>query len=356
MKQFIASVLLILLASSARAEMIVNLHNEPHAWFTSGSTQTFTYLSADTVAIMNADGSISVSGGTDFRIQLAPLQNVSGSALAAGTCYARAMLAQSQNDGRPGIDVTYGDGSASNTMGQFHIRQLTVSSGQIQTLAVDFVEHASQWGGPALFGNVRINSDIAADTPFVAPVYAVTGELHFTASGFGIGSDAPGGMATIGLLQPALLVYPNSAAGISMSYLGPIGSDENGFWDLDFASGTGTPISIGSYENAQGYPFGDNGTPGLNFGYQGVGSSNDTGSFEVSQVDYESLDGDVQDFVTSFVNNSEGYTADQTVGQVTYHAVFDNGGFPDELFHSGFNVSKSQTPQVRSLQYPCSSL
>jgi len=355
MKLFFALLLLLLVPFGADADMVVNLRNDPNAYVTGGGSHTLIYTDAETTATANADGSVAVSGGTDFQIQLAPLQNVNGSTLTAGMCYARAVQYYSQMDGRPGINVIWGDEGSSNLMGQFHIQELSVSGDKVQTLAVDFVVHG-QWGGPALYGNVRLNSEISPNTPYAAPVYTATGDLHFTASGFGIGSNAPGGTATIGLSQPTLLVYPNSGAGVSMYYLGPIGSDANGFWELDFASGKGTPISVGSYPNAQQFPFQDSGVPGLSFGYQGDGSSNDTGSFDVSQANYEPVDGDLQDFVTSFVNNSEGYTGDQTVGQVTYHAVFNNGGLPDELFHAGFDVNEIQTPQVISLQYPCSSL
>lgn len=359
----LCSGLLLLIACDAHADMIINLKSDPHYFGSGVVDQTFSFLSSQMNANIGVDGNgvISINGSNstaDFSMDIAPLKNVPGSVLNAGSCYARAMRESIRNDGRPGIDVGFGSSGCNDVMGQFHILELSINGGNVQTLAVDFVQHCSVFGGPALYGNVRINSQIPETTPFVKPVYVANGVLHFTANGEGAGSSAPNGTATIELAQPTILPLRNPANGISMFYNGPLpGTPNDGNWWLQLATGDGSPIAVESYPNAAPYGSQNGSTAGIYFYYpDGTDFGTASGSFDVSAADYETYDGAVQNFATSFVNISTDHAADQTVGDLSYHAVFNNGGYPDPVFHSGFEVGETQAPQVIGLQYPCTSM
>ena len=359
MNKRVAPLLFMAVSSAAHADMIVRFSSDPHDFVGQGLAQTLTYTTGNFGTSVDANGNLFMSGNTGaahtIGIQLYGLKNVAGGAPAPGMCYARALDSNDQPNGRPGMNVSMDSRGCSDSMAQYQVRELTVSAGKIQTLAVDLVQHCSKFGGPAIFANVRINSAIAETTPFIAPVYTATGSLQFTAAGTGIGSTAPGKTATISISPALLLPARNrfSANGLTFMYNGPlpgVASDAN--WELDFGAPDHAVVTAGTYNNAIRYPFQTAGIPGLDFTYNGAGSNMVSGSFIVSSATYEPIDGNVQDFTTSFVHNREGNTANQTTGSISYNAVFNNGQLSDRIFASGFESGEIPTPQIL-FAYPC---
>jgi hypothetical protein len=357
MKRTIAVAVLLGATCTAQADLVVSLKSEKGDYIGQGLTQTLTYLPANSTATLSSQGDINISGTGgphSFNIELSPLKGATVAKLLPGLCYDRATRAPFRDNNRPGIDASMDSRGCNDSMGRFHILELTTNGTQVLTLAVDFAQSCNQDGGNALFGNIRFNSALAATTPFIDHVYTASGSLHFNAIGSGIGSSAPGKTATIALTRPLLLANRNFDNGVSMSYNGPLpGLMTDGRWALDFAAADSAVLAVGSYVGAMRYPFQTAGKPGLDFTYNGSGSNMVTGSFNLSSVNYEPYDLLPQDFVGSFVHNSEGNTANQTNGTITYHAVFHNGGIGDEIFPSGFESGQT-APSAQSLAYPCS--
>jgi len=358
MKRTIAVAVLLGATCTARADLVVNLKSEKGDYIGQGLTQTLTYLPANSTATLSSQGDINISGtgGThSFSIELSPLKGATVAKLLPGLCYDRATRAAFRDNDRPGIDASMDSRGCNDSMGRFHVLELTTSGSQVLTLAVDFAQSCNQDGGPALFGNIRFNSALAATPPYIDHVYTASGSLHFNALGSGIGSSAPGKSATIAVTRPLLLASRNFYNGVNLSYNGPVpGQMTDGRWELDFAGPDKAVLAVGSYVGAMRYPFQTAGKPGLDFTYNGSGSNTVTGSFNLTSVTYEPYDLLPQDFVGSFVHNSEGNTQNQTTGTITYHAVFHEGGIGDEIFPSGFETGQIAPDSGNSLAYPCS--
>jgi hypothetical protein len=109
---------------------------------------------------------------------------------------------------------------------------------------------------------------------------------------------------------------------ISKNYQGgvSIGFNSTGFtswWYLDFSSGTGAPLTTGTYLNATRFPF-NSGTPGLSVTGNGRGCNTLTGSFNVLEVTYGPND-TVSSFYATFQQNCEGGAA-ALYGEIRYNA------------------------------------
>jgi hypothetical protein len=92
------------------------------------------------------------------------------------------------------------------------------------------------------------------------------------------------------------------------------------WWYLDFASADGSPLQVGSYENATRFPFQAPGVAGLTFAGNGRGDNTSTGSFEVLQADY-AADGSVLAFAANFTQYDEGIKEWWNVGGIRYNAT-----------------------------------
>jgi hypothetical protein len=77
------------------------------------------------------------------------------------------------------------------------------------------------------------------------------------------------------------------------------------WWYLDFAARDGEPLVVGSYPDAERYPFQGPGHPGLSIVGDGRGCNTLTGSFEVTEIEY-GQDFEVLAFRATFEQHCEG--------------------------------------------------
>jgi hypothetical protein len=82
----------------------------------------------------------------------------------------------------------------------------------------------------------------------------------------------------------------NALIGFTRNFGDGITATVNGaaYWTLDAAPPVGSPLTTGSYLNAQRYPFQATGSPGLSLSGDGRGCNTVTGQFTVHQVQFDS--------------------------------------------------------------------
>jgi len=342
-------------ATSASADLIAKFSSEPGDFIGQGQARTVTFTNAQFTATVILGGiRISASNGTDsLGFDLTSRRSID-TALTAGFCYERTQRSPFRLDGRPGVDLSMSGRGCNDSMGRFRVRELTISSGVVSSAAIDIVQHCSENGGPALFSNIRINTSTTAEAPFLEPVYEASGSLAFTTLGSGMGATAPGGAANIALDRLKVAAKRNFSNGVSFGYSGPLPPNiSSGSWSLDFAAPANAVITVGNYPTAVRFPFQTTSQAGLDFSYNGSGNSMLTGSFNVTAVAFDPLDGLPLSFNASFVQNSEGNTNNQTNGQISYNTTFRNGQqTPLSILKTGFEINEVPTTEL-SLAYPC---
>jgi len=175
--------LALLLASSAASAAGTALYfkSEPGDYIGGGQEFVITASDATFAASTNYAGGVSVSvtnftqGNSLFwYLDFAAPNN---QPLALGT-YQGATRFPFQAPTAPGLSV-YGDGRGCNTStGSFTIRELSVDpvSSKVASFAADFEQHC-EGGAPALFGSIRINSDVPLRTLLPARI-VVTDPLN----------------------------------------------------------------------------------------------------------------------------------------------------------------------------------
>ncbi|HXZ86892.1 MAG TPA: thrombospondin type 3 repeat-containing protein, partial [Myxococcota bacterium] len=117
----------------------------------------------------------------------------------------------------------------------------------------------------------------------------------------------------------------NYDGGVEVSF------DAGGFWILDFAPPAGQTFGVGTYENAQRFPFQAAGSPGLSVFGDGRGCNTLTGRFQVLELTLNS-DGSVKTLAIDFEQHCEG-GAPALLGVVRVNAENVPAGFDKDGDH-----------------------
>jgi hypothetical protein len=318
----IAFAMLAAAPSLACADGTLLFVSEPGDYIGGGTTYSLTFDDAD----------VDVSGdASSLRVYYVSLPEFWSLALSAPrtraltpACYERAQREPFAEAARPGVDFDFDGAGCNEVVGRYKLIELETDavSGGISKLAVDFVQHC-EGGGPALFGKLRYNSAVGLDTPALAPVFDVRGKLAFVSDP---GDYIGGGQdRAFDLDRSNFSVGLNFDAGVSGFFM-----TDTDFWGVDFAAPDGTPLAVGSYDDAVRFPFQGPGQPGLDFIYDGAGCNVLSGSFDVTAIESDPIDGNPTLFKTHFVQHCEN-VAPALTADVYVKQVYTNGPLVDDM-------------------------
>jgi HYR domain len=88
-----------------------------------------------------------------------------------------------------------------------------------------------------------------------------------------------------------------------------------GFWFVDLAAADGAPLTVGSYTDAERWPFQSPGHPGLSIVGDGRGCNQDFGQFDVNDIQYAPT-GELLVFDATFEQHCESTTAPALFGRI----------------------------------------
>jgi hypothetical protein len=303
-----------------------------------GMSQTLTYP-AGTLHIQNYGNGLNIGSPNSATPNWSLLINppTAMSSLTAA-CYERAVDSNFSSPQQP--ELNFGLAGRGADSGRFKILELVPgASGQPPSaIAIDFVVQDPD-GGPALMGKIRINSAVPTSEAFLTPGTTLTGSLNYNAQAGAIGAGGSATSRTIAFDATTLTATRNYNNGVSMIFTGPVtGLGSNVFWDLDFAAADSAPLTVGSYLNAQRYPFQPAGIPGLNFAFNGSGCNTVAGDFTVSTATYDSIGGNPLHFHTDFNQHCNSASNPLTIGTIDYTATIINAPVdPDLIFTNSFS-------------------
>lgn len=338
MSKYPAMVAILLASQVAHADTLV-LDPDPDSWLL-GQAQTLTY----------ADGAMRVSQGSsmiDFfspdgatpswRVRLtAPTMQ----ALRVG-CYER--TADSATAQRASFQVSFESRACFVSNARFKVLDIQRSAGVISSIAADFVAPCGNWGR-VVRGKLRYNSNVGITTPPLRPTFDVSGAMSVVAAPGALGGGPQGSTRSFALNRSFTGVSRNFDNGASVNYdeFVPGGSSQTR-WSLDFAGPDNTPLQVGDYPNATRFPFQAAGVPGLDYSFGSSGCNQVFGSFNVSSITYDAIDGIPLRFTASFVHRCETMTAPIASGTISYDlnaigpTTIPN---PDILFASGMEPNE----------------
>ncbi len=351
--KIVAGIAVCMGAQLASADTIIYLKSEDHDFVGQGLTQQLNFASQEIQAQVEPGGDVQVFGFSNdrnFSMRLGSPRGWDRTLLTNATCYERAQHAALRENGRPGLHFSLDSRGCSESMSRFRVREITTTGNQVESLSVDFVQHCQRAGGAALFGNVRINSTDDRPQSFEAPVFNSSGTLTFVATLGGVGSSAPGGVASIAMPSTLAIADGSAYNGALFRYNGPLpGQMGDRSWRLQFDAPDLGYLGAGDYPNATRFGFQAMGEAGLEFTYDGAGVNTISGNFMISSARYDALDGFPTVFNAVFVQNREGNPASRTNGAIVYEALFRNGAV---IFSGGFEDSETGLAAV-DLVYPC---
>jgi hypothetical protein len=199
--------------------------------------------------------------------------NVSGQALSVGS-YERARLLATPT--HPLLNVA-GEGLGCGTVatGRFIVRELVRGSGgTVSSFAADFEFHCGA-NTRALFGGIRVNSSMS---------YVQMAPLPMGPTFLQLGSQ-PGdfllnGQARFFTMNDGWFTALVNAAGPAFAFDAP---GNNPDWHIAVGNGSGTPLAVGTYENAIDLP-NSQGRPGISIGGENRACTPLTGRFVVREL------------------------------------------------------------------------
>ena len=234
-----------------------------------------------------------------------------------------------------GLDVSM-DGRGCNTIsGEFVVREIaTAPNGVVTKLAVDFEQYCDSYTA-ALFGVVRLNSDIGIvdtdgdgvmdirdDCPQAADPTQSDGdgdgigdacdaEQGVTAAYFdSLPGDWVGGGVTRAFSVKDVIQATRISGGVEITIAG------QGGWSLFF---TAPSFGVGTYENAERSAFRSPNSPGLDVYGNGRGCNTIAGRYVVREAVFED-DGSVRNLAIDFEQYCEGYMP-PLIGAVRFNAL-----------------------------------
>lgn len=134
-------------------------------------------------------------------------------------------------------------------------------------------------------------------------------------------------------------------------------------WSAHFAAPYRALLAVGTYENATRFPFQANDEPGLSFYGQGRGCNRLTGRFEIKEIIYDPISGDVTNLAVDFEQHCEGrepalygyirYNSDVSIPtlispKIEVENLLNNEGCVEAYNHEGSVINLSTSTQYPS--------
>ena len=281
-------------ACAAQAATSITLSGQPGDYILGGQQRSFGAADG-TYTVSAATDSVFISffqsGSAFWNLNFA---NANGAPLGAGT-YERARRIPAVSPGHPGLDVN-GEGRGCNqTTGRFIVREIErATDGSIVKFAADFEQHCEGLSR-ALFGGVRINSDV----PYVALTPITQGASFLQLAGQPGDYVLGGQQRTITEADMPFIARTDNGRDVYIDFVGANG------WTLGFDAADGAPLSEGTFPDAQRWRFNAAGHPGLDVSGEGRGCNTLTGNFIVRELVRDD-DGWIERFAADFEQHCDG--------------------------------------------------
>lgn len=245
---------------------------------------------------------------------------------------------------RPGLDFSFGSTGCNMLIGRYRISELLInqSTKKIEKLSADFVQQC-EGKPPAVFGKIRINSDIPIENESLQRPYITNGQMSIISTG-----NDPVGRGdnySFDLNERNFRAWSNYSVDsppqneIELEY-SPNPTDP--LWELNFIDRTGSPVAIGAYPDVRDFNWGDPAYPGLGltFDHMMCGSTM-RGDLAIFDKRTDQVDGYLTALSASFSQQCDPLFT-PLFGYVTYSTVFINGPLVDDvIFLDGMDSYKS---------------
>ncbi|MEO8671874.1 MAG: hypothetical protein ABI411_11205 [Tahibacter sp.] len=336
------SVIFLLLTTplAASAADVLTYQSQTGDYIGQGQTQALTYTPGTITGQIYGNGiRLSSPNGAspNWGITLTPRKS---GTMKVG-CFERSLRMNYDHQQQPQLDMSMASRGCNESIGRYKILELVRDPGTQAPLkvAVDFVQNCSANGGPALFGKLRMNSDVSVDGPFLDPSYTASGQLTYTAATGAIGASGGPTTRTIPFTQLILTGSRNYDNGASVRFTGPVtGVGSSVTWSLDFAGPDDVALANGTYLGATRFPFQAAGHPGLDFSFNGSGCNTSEGQFTVTGVSSDALSNAPLSLHTSFQQRCPTAAGPLTSGTLDFDASFLNApADPDVVFINDFS-------------------
>ncbi len=313
----------------AHANGVLRYTSEPGDYIGLGKSDSIEF--SDEIEIEQFPGGVIFGYREDPRFRL-ELRAPEGHDLKPA-CYEKAQRAVVREPHRTGLDFDLESRGCNTLSGRFKIIDIRFdpSTGAIESLAVDFLQHCSN-NGSALSGQFRYNSDIPADGASLEPAFNVTGNLIFSAEALAAGGGEHGNHLVAPIDRLGLAVNDRSADWLALRHSVPPDHAYGEYWSIDIGSGDKSALMVGQYQGATGSSGG--GTPILRFSHAHEWCQSQIGSFSITAIDREPWDNQITRLNASFdqhCGNSE--EAPLTTGKLQLLRRFSE---PDGLFVHSF--------------------
>lgn len=328
---------------SAQAAGILVLQSEAGDFIGQGQNLIKNFNDEDVVISSDAR-SLSVTGfGEPFWLLQAA--SPSGADLRAA-CYERAQRLPPATQFRPHFDFSLDSRGCNDSSSRFRILDLgrDPATGDITNLAVDFVQHCSNFG-PATFGKLRYNSTVPVDGEGLAPVWDTSGFLrlaHAAPDVIDSGNDRTISFDRTSLFHPSYQ-EPERMYSVASFRYGFYGLPLVDSWKLDFAAPDQMPLVAGHYAGAERYPFQSSGHAGLSFEYSTCFPLD--GAFDVFEFEREPIDHLPSFLMASFSQRCENSTPTFD-GDIALSTTFRSGPFVPDVIHLDGMDGTPQWPLV----------
>ena len=202
--------------------------------------------------------------------------------------------------GVPGLNATGNGNQCFAIKGLFVVSEIEVGpTGQLLVFAADFEQHCSTTD-PALFGAIRINSSAPTLLDRIINGSEITRSFFYVSE--------PGDWVGQGNSELFTQDDGEFVLGYATSGFASVRFTETGVpapWFMDFHSGSGEPLAVGSYLDAVRYPFNPPGVPGMSISGNSNGCSSLSGYFVISEIEVDSAN-DLKRFAVDFEQHCEG--------------------------------------------------
>ncbi|WP_159079117.1 hypothetical protein [Plantactinospora sp. BC1] len=186
----------------------------------------------------------------------------------------------------PGLDVSGTGRGCNRVYGSFWIDQIgTAADGTVTLLDARFTQHCESETAPRLQGTVKF-----AAYPLSYRFASDAGDYI----GGGVTKSYTNATSVFGLR--------GTASGVSFSVSG-----QRDYWSVELYPPAGQTLRVGTYTDAQRYPFNESGHPGLSVSGNGRGCNTLTGEFTIREIAFDAS-GAVSALSATYVQHCEGGT------------------------------------------------